>query len=716
VNYKSYSLIALSVCASITASAQDTAISNNTQKKAQDIEHVIVTGSRMQESIDEVPASISVIDNQTIMQDLLTSAELQTMLAIHVPGMAAANTGTNTNSGQTLRGRNALIMIDGVPQSTPLRNGKLGIRSLDPSVIERIEVIKGATSIYGNGAAGGIVNYITKNANSEKALSGRVALSSNFSAVKFEDSAGQRLDLAIDGTLGKFDYVLSLVRDENGVIRDSEGDVLGLTYGLSDFKSDNIFTKFNYNVDDLRSFQFSYNYFEGQQDTDYIAVESNVNAGIKSHAIKNVDNIEVPGDPQGPRGNHNAKLQYRDMEIFTNTDFTADAYWQQIENVFFYSTKFKDDDLGLVGGQSMITSEKTGLRLNFNSVFDFDNVETTFIYGVDILNDKTAQPLVDGRLWTPEMDMDNIAGYLQTKVIFDEHWVIKAGVRQESIKIGVNDFNTLMICKTGKECTVPVSVSGGKLEYDATTYNIGLRYSNNDIFSPFISYSEGFDIANIGSLLRNAQFTELNTIDTEASIVKNSEIGFSSVYENIRFETAAFYSTNNYGGNLSEDPLTGTYRLERVPQKIWGYEAAIDVVFTDALDAGLSYSWLEGKNKEADTYLDGGSISPPKITAYINYQATENLRLAMNYTGIQSRNRFVAKNGKYSGKKAPVSSYNVVNASTSYTINDATKLSVGIENLFNSDYYSHTAQSHTFSGWNVKGKGRTVNLGLTYNF
>lgn len=257
MKYKNYSLIALSVCASMAANAQDKPQS----KDVKDVERVIVTGSRIQESLDEVPASVTVINSETIAQDLLTSAELQTMLAIHVPGMAAADTGTNTNSGQTLRGRSALIMIDGVPQSTPLRDGKLGIRSLDPSVIERIEVIKGATSIYGNGAAGGIINYMTKNADSEKAFSGRAAVSSNFSAVKFEDSAGQRFDLAINGTLGKFDYVVSLVSDENGVIRDAEGDVLGLTYGLSNFKSQNLFTKVNYYLDDTRSFQFSYNYF-----------------------------------------------------------------------------------------------------------------------------------------------------------------------------------------------------------------------------------------------------------------------------------------------------------------------------------------------------------------------------------------------------------------------------------------------------------------------
>jgi iron complex outermembrane receptor protein len=710
--FRSYSLIALSVCASLNVHAQEV----NKSVALKNIERVIVTGSRIQESLDEVPASVSIINNKTLSQDLLTSSEIQTMLALHVPGMGAANTGTNSNSGQSLRGRNALVMIDGVAQSTPLRNGKLGIRSLDPSVIERIEVIKGATSIYGNGAAGGIINYITKTASSDKKLSGRVGVSSNFSAVKFEDSVGRRIESEIDGTLGKFDYVFSLVSDESGVVRDAEGDVLGLTYGLSNFKSDNLFTKFNYYVDDLRSMQFSYNYFEGQQRSDYIAVQSNLKKGMKSHAIKNINSINIPGDPQGPRGNHNAKLQYRDMEIFNNTDFTVDTYWQKIENVFFYDQKFKDESLGLVGGQSMITSDKTGLRLNFNTSIDMDNVETTLIYGVDLLNDTTAQPMVDGRMWTPEMDMDNIAGYLQAKVIFSDNWVIKTGVRQESIKIGVDDFSTLMICKAGKNCTVPVDVSGGTLKYDATTYNIGLRYSNNDIFSPFISYSEGFDIANVGSLLRNAKFSKLEQLDTEASIVKNSEIGFSSFYENIRLEMAAFYSTNNYGGNMIENPNTGTYLLERAPQKIWGYEAAIDVTLSEYFDVGFSYSWLEGKNKESNSYLDGGSINPPKMTAYANYQASEKLCLAINYIGVSSRNRFEKVNGNYSGKKAPVSAYNVVNASAKYTVNEAINISAGIENLLNKDYYSHIAQSHTFTGWNVKGKGRTVNLGLAYNF
>ena len=111
----------------------------NSSTEAQNIERITVTGSRIVESLDEVPASITLIDQQTINENLQVSSELQNLLAVAVPGMAPG-TGSSSNFGQTLRGRNVLVMIDGVPQDTPLRNGGLGIRTLDPASIERIEV------------------------------------------------------------------------------------------------------------------------------------------------------------------------------------------------------------------------------------------------------------------------------------------------------------------------------------------------------------------------------------------------------------------------------------------------------------------------------------------------------------------------------------------------------------------------------------------------
>jgi len=184
----SLTLLALAVSTSTFA---DESINKN-QLTEEQMERVVVSGSRIFESIDEVPASITIINQKQIEEHLKVNPELQSLLAQMVPGLAP-DTGSSSNTGQSLRGRAPLVMIDGVPQSTPLRNGSLGVKTLDPSAISRIEVIKGATSIYGNGASGGIINYITKQARTDGKAEGEISLSSRFSAVKLEESAGARL-------------------------------------------------------------------------------------------------------------------------------------------------------------------------------------------------------------------------------------------------------------------------------------------------------------------------------------------------------------------------------------------------------------------------------------------------------------------------------------------------------------------------------------------
>ncbi|MCV5264136.1 TonB-dependent receptor plug domain-containing protein, partial [Escherichia coli] len=76
-------------------------------------------------------------------------------------------TGGRTNYGQNLRGRAMLVMIDGVSlqSSRPISRQ---LDAIDPFNIERIEVLSGATSIYGAGATGGVINIITKKAYSDE--------------------------------------------------------------------------------------------------------------------------------------------------------------------------------------------------------------------------------------------------------------------------------------------------------------------------------------------------------------------------------------------------------------------------------------------------------------------------------------------------------------------------------------------------------------------
>ncbi|ABI70255.1 TonB-dependent receptor [Shewanella frigidimarina] len=677
------------------------------------MERMIITGSRSAERIEEVPSSVTLIEQQTLAQDMLMTSQLQNLLAFRVPGLAPS-TGTSSNSGQNLRGRAALVMIDGVPQSTPLRNGKLGISSIDAGVIERIEVIKGATSIYGNGASGGIINYITKRASEDKARV-KVGASSKFSAVKLQDSAGYRVDTSIDGTVDNFSYVFSAITEKTGVERDSEGDAIGLVYGLSETKSNNYFTKLGYQLDDDKSIQLTYNYYEAQQESDYIDVVGNANTGEKTYSIDNTTGIVKLGVPQGPRGNHNLMLKYVDQDIFTNTQLTVDGYLQKIENMFFFSTALANLSEGYEGGQSFIKSEKKGLRVNFATQVDWDNVESTFIYGIDALQDISSQPLEDGRIWVPEMDMRNLAVYLQTKFVIADDWVIKAGIRQDSVDLTVDDYQTLKLCRTPSTCSVPFDVTGGELTYNSTTYNIGLRYNMNEFFNPFMSFSQGADISDIGRLLRTATVDDIALIRTESSIVDNYEIGFSGQLGDLNYEIAAYRSKSELGTSNSFDATTGIYLPVRAPQKIWGYEAQVDYRVLDNLNTGLSYSWVEGKDTETDTYIDGGTISPPKLTAYISWQPVEEASIGINYMYVGDRDRFEPVDGAYIGSQGPIENYNVVNLTSSYQLNNW-QLSLGVENLLNEDYFSARSQASTNASYYTQALGTTINVGIKASF
>ena len=707
----SLTLVALAISSQAFA---DDAI--NKKLTAEEMEHVVVSGSRVFESIDEVPASVTIISQKQIEEHLKVNPELQSLLAQMVPGLAP-DTGSSSNTGQSLRGRAPLVMIDGVPQSTPLRNGSLGVKTLDPSAIARIEVIKGATSVYGNGASGGIINYITKQATSYGQPEGEISLSSRFSAVKLEESAGARVSAAVNGRADKLSYLFTASYEENGVQRDAEGDILGLQYGLSDAVTENYFTKLGYDFDDEKQLQFSYNYFSSQQKTDLGDVVGNLNDGEKTYAIHVPKELQKQGKPQGPDGNENITLKYTDYALFTNTQMTLDLYMQDIENVFFFSTNLANPDEGYEGGQSIIRSEKKGARATFNTLVDFDNVEATFIYGLDALNDVTSQPLVDGRVWVPEMDMESLAGFLQTKWVIDNDLVIKAGVRQESIDLTVDDYNTLKLCRSETQCSVPLSVKGDTIDYDATTYNVGVKYNLLEAFSPFANYSQGSDISDIGRLLRSATVNDIGLIQTEASIIDNYEIGFTSQFDDLRFEFAAYRSTSEFGTTNSFNEVTGVYEPVRAPQEIWGYETLVDYKINPTLKLVATYSYVEGKNTEDDIYLGSRQISPPKGTANLNWQPNDELSLTVSYLYVGSRKRFEPNaDGDYVGDQGPISSYNLFNLSGRYNFSDNWQAFMGVENLFNNDYYPARAQSYTYGGYNIKGLGTTVTLGTTYSF
>src|SRR3546814_1918557 len=81
-----------------------------------------------------------------------------------------------SGSGETLRGRAPLYAINGIPQSTPLRDGSRDGFTIDGFFVDRVEVIFGSNALQGIGGTGGIINQVTVGAPTEEGVSGRTLL------------------------------------------------------------------------------------------------------------------------------------------------------------------------------------------------------------------------------------------------------------------------------------------------------------------------------------------------------------------------------------------------------------------------------------------------------------------------------------------------------------------------------------------------------------
>ncbi|MDO4251489.1 MAG: TonB-dependent receptor plug domain-containing protein, partial [Moraxella sp.] len=120
-----------------------------------------VTVTRANVRLKDSAQKVQVIDRETILSQLAVSGDTSEALAKLIPNYSPATQKLGTVR-ESFRGRDVLFMIDGVPQSNPLRNGSRESRTIDLEMVDRIEVVYGASAEQGLGATGGIVNFISK--------------------------------------------------------------------------------------------------------------------------------------------------------------------------------------------------------------------------------------------------------------------------------------------------------------------------------------------------------------------------------------------------------------------------------------------------------------------------------------------------------------------------------------------------------------------------
>ncbi|WP_442683100.1 TonB-dependent receptor [Stenotrophomonas sp. JC08] len=705
------SSITLALLLTAHAHAQDTAAADRGKPAATTLDNVIVTGTRAPKAVDRIPGAVSIISLQEVNNSLSLTEDATAVLSRTIPGYSES-TQALTNSGETLRGRIALRLFDGIPQTSPLRETNRAGSFTDLGVIGRIEVVNGPSAAEGVGAAGGIINYISKTPEEGS----HTSVNTRYSTQGRDDSDGWKVGLTFGHKEDAYDLLLSTSFVDRGMAHDAKGRKIGMRGSgtINDSESKNLFLKLgtNFGEADMQRLQATVSRFNLTGKGNY--------TGIDGDRANNITSTSIAGTPLGAKTEFNNfnqfSLSYSHADFFGGT-LLADAY--RADQAMRYPAENGSDKqdpllapLGQLVDQSEVNSEKRGVRTSWTrgELFGVEGLELRA--GVDVVKDVTDQRLaLTNRVWVPPMEYKSTAPYAQLS------WdigplTVSGGLRQEDGDLSVDSYTTTYYNKR-------VFVEGGKLSYKTDLPNLGVVYRFNDTLSAYASYSEGFSLPNVGIPLRNINKPGQSVsgiLDLQAIIVENKEIGFNWRAGNASFSGSYYRSASDFGVSLSTDPVTGDFVMNRGPVKINGIEFSGSYDFSDDLKLNAMYSHIVGKtwfakNGPLDKRMGANDVSPDKIGVNLYWRVAEQVDLNLGAMTLLSR---TLNQGTSSAEHT--SGRTLLDLSMNYDTGRFGKLTLGVENLFNKQYILTTSEaSRSNDDW-MAGRGRVYSLSHNINF
>ncbi|WP_165855735.1 TonB-dependent receptor [Marinobacter sp. JSM 1782161] len=668
---------------------------------------LVVSATRNKSVEGETPQKVTVITREQIEQQLAITNDPGQVLSNLIPSYSPSRQKLS-NAGETFRGRSALFLIDGVPQTNPLRDSARDSYTIDLSMVERIEVIHGASAEHGLGATGGIINFVTKRAESGSFnQSAGVQLTSDDD---FEsDGLGYKANYQASGQSGQWDYLAGGTFQERGVFYGGDDERIGVAYPgeIQNSTSYDVMAKLGYWIDDNQNVEFSVNRFDLEGNGDYVPVSGDRDAGIPTTAEK--------GDPDGDPGYNEvttASLSYAHGDWLGN-QVDAKLYSQTFRARFATTPYFPYDDGNgnTLYDQTRNESDKLGGKFTLvrDGLFN-DRLKLTT--GVDVLQDETRQELVHtGRTYVPESTFRNYAAFLQGDLAITNDLTLHGGARYEYAELNVDTYQTIDRSNVTQD---NVTVDGGNPDFDETLFNVGLVYNLTDWAQVYGNYSEGFGMPDVGRVLRGISDPgqDVDTLLTLQPIVTdNREIGTRFNWDRYELEISYYESDSDYGERLTE--VNGVWVGNREKTEIQGVEVSGAMQVNDAHRVTLSYAHSEGESDtdgdgDVDTELTGINIAPD--TFRLGWSSTWTERLTTRFQAFHYLDRNVDND------ELDFDGYTLVDAAVGYRLPKG-RISLGIENLTDEDYVTYYSQAARVSDdYYFKGRGRTVTLGYAVNF
>jgi len=675
---------------------------------ADDIEHIEIRAERMASDLNSIARNVSVIDEEMLNTQFSSAQNIAEVLAKTVPGMAPPAPAL-TNFGTTLRGRNALVLIDGVPMNTN-RNISRDLHNLHPSQVERVEIFRGGNALYGSGATGGVIYIYTKSGQEETAATSSVELK----------NGAFTLSQSLSGQVNDWLYRVAGSYEKVDSFSDAEGDRLAVEPSQGDTFDSDIYS-FDIKVSkswDQQQLSMSLLSYVLEQDTDF-ASDPSIKSLPYINKAKSIKGLQL--DKQNQINNLVFNIGYQN-QLTEQHALSANLYYRD------YDARFAPFDGRPFAtwnhlAQTYLESSNFGAKLTVNSKLS-DTIELD--WGVDLQDERSEMPVTtyDGEVYdnsgflvfketgdkafVPEISHQTSAAFIQVRAELTSEFGLEGGVRTERIDASFDSFNTL-----GKN----IAISGSSYEYDSTVYNLGVTYDINDSHTVYAAFNEGYELPDIGLQIRYAS-SQFDLSQSSLKPIESSdrEIGWRGEIGAFDFSAAYFISESDLGRVKSEGMGLSVSRNE---VEIDGVELTSAWDINQDLSAEFSYSKINGdekaQNADAFQQMNGFSIPPSKFTAQLNYDISSAWRA--NLTVMRSGEKDYRIDAKNAFGRREVTSYTIVDFNSQLELEQGV-LTFGIENVLNKQYFPVYSQlqrngNNTSS---IPGRGRTFSMKYTYNW
>ncbi|MEX0493546.1 siderophore enterobactin receptor FepA [Raoultella terrigena] len=626
--------------------------------------------------------------------------------------MPGVNLTGNSTSGQRgnnrqidIRGmgpENTLILIDGKPVTSrnSIRLGWRGERDtrgdtswVPPEMIERIEVIRGpAAARYGNGAAGGVVNIITKKGSNEWHGSWNAYM--NAPEHKDEGST-KRTDFSLNGPLGgDFSFRLygnldKTQADAWDINQGHQSERTGiyadtLPAGREGVENKNINGVVRWDFAPMQSLEFESGYSR----------QGNLYAGD----TQNTNTNDLVKENYGKETN---RLYRNTYSVTWNGGWDngiTTSNWAQYEHTrnsrkgeglaggtegIFNSNLFSDTDLSDVMLHSEVNlpldlwvNQNLTLGSEWNQQRMKDNASNTqTLMGGTI-------PGYDSTGRSPYSKAEIFSLFAENNMELTDSTMLTPALRFDHHSIVGNNWSPSLNLSQGlgDDFTLKMGI--------ARAYKAPSLYQTNPNYILY-SRGQGCYASNAGCYLQGNE-------DLKAETSINKEIGLEFKHDG--WLAGATWFRNDYRNKIEAgySPVyqnaagTDLYKWENVPKAVVeGLEGTLNVPVSETVNWTNNITYmLQSKNKETGDRL---SIIPEyTLNSTLSWQVYDDVSVQSTFTwyGKQEPKKYNYKGQPVTGsEKNEVSPYSILGLSATWDVTKYVSLTGGVDNVFDKRHW-----------------------------